>query len=287
MIQNKKLSETSAKWLKESIQNKGIIFEDEIADSLSNIFDASLWNISQSYCLREVPIHEGFNERYEIDFLARRIDPLHLNSRHPIQLRSYEHLLDPILLIEAKWSSYDWCFFHYKKLKDTDKSFNLTVSKDEAYFSETFDWQVKDHFISKKLKRSIPLRFDQGDVVLNKKGTVETTERDLVRDGVRQIAKNMQVYLGKIENDEMSSAAVFPVIVTNSCLKIFDYNDISSYQETDCLCFELDDFMFWRGEKICTKFDGKLKALSKFHVWIVNFEYLEHFVRRIIPECVL
>lgn len=274
MAENNKISEASVKSIKESIENRGILFEDEIADGLNNIFSPNIWNISQNFCLRETPIHEGFNERYEIDFFISRINPFELN-----------------FLIEAKFSSYEWCFFQYKRLQveENNKTYNLVFKDglDGPYFSPTMNWNNDESFLVEKVKRSIPLRFNGDEVVLNKKGTIETTERDLVRDSVRQLAKNTQVYLKRMENEEVKEAIIFLIIVTNTPLKFFDYNDIGFYQDMNYACFEFDDFMFWKREKLATSIDGRLKALSKFHVLIVNFNHLEHFVRQMLPECIL
>ena len=183
MAENNKISEASVKSIKESIENRGILFEDEIADGLNNIFSPNIWNISQNFCLRETPIHEGFNERYEIDFLIGRINPFELNFKHPIKVRSHEYLLNPTFLIEAKFSSYEWCFFQYKRLQpeENNKTYNLVFKDglDGPYFSPTMNWNNDESFLVEKVKRSIPLRFNGDEVVLNKKGAIGNLQKTL------------------------------------------------------------------------------------------------------------
>jgi hypothetical protein len=294
MKEERNISENSIKILEGFIDKKGLLFEDKMEDVLTNLFNTEIWNVSKHLCLRDVPIHEGFNERYEIDFLIRRMWPFFLRREDPMALRSLDYILDPHLLIEAKSCSYDWCFFQHKKLHEDERYYGLKCSDNEASFSTMHRWNkegdINGLLKAQKVKRSVLLRFEDTEVVMNNKKDIQTTDKDLVRDSVRQIAKNTQVYLQSLENESPTSS-IFPIIVTNAKLKCFDHHEFKSgiYHELDYVCFEFDEFMFWKGEKILTKLEGSkdLKPVSKFHVFIVNSAHIETFLHQILPNQVI
>lgn len=278
--------------LKKSVMDRGIIFEEEIEKDLTEHFDAN-WNVLSSVCFREQGMDTELDGRSEIDFLVKRSAPL-FQKDLDFSTRGLDlDFLNPHLLIEAKFSSFDWCFFDLKSEREKKKgAFSFFTQKEE---------DQKAFFIQKpydilKLKRALPLRTEEKKVVLGRGNKVEIPAQDLIRKGVRQIVKNMQMYMRQELETEKGSKTLLPILVTNAPLVVFSDLFENPHQinlrncfEYPYVCFELDDFLFWKGEKVLTRiWDSNRgfcsKNLSKVHVWIVNARYLIPLIRILIPD---
>ena len=120
--------------------------------------------------------------------------------------------------------------------------------------------------------------------------------QNLIRQSVRQLIKNLHIYLK--QEQEPQEKIVIPIIVTNAPLivfsSLFDSDreiNLKNCTEQPYVCFEFDDFLFFRGEKLLTEIyspkNGYLsKELSTIHVWIVNEKYLHELIHKILPETI-
>ena len=180
------LSDKEHEELKKVISEKGIIFEEEIERVLNQIFNANGWNVLSNVCFREKDLDEQFNGRFEIDFIVRRNHLLSLKEIGVTYSGIDLDFLNPHFLIEAKYSTFNWCFFDLTKNSSKKKS-NISFfvqNEDEkiAYFSQ----KEMEVLMS---KRALSIRSDLGKLTISPK--------DLIREDVRQLIKNMQIYMRK------------------------------------------------------------------------------------------
>ena len=264
------------------VQDKGILFEEEIEQRLHKVFNKKYWDVSSN---------EGFDERYEIDFIARPISPFSFLAKTPLDpLNFYSYKANPYLLIEAKTSSYEWFFFKNGEVKDNDLFYNFVDFESEN--KEKISCFCTEEKRSLKVKRSVQIHIDSKGKVVKKGEKAQCPENDLARLAVRQITKNTQEYLKKLESDTLDKM-VIPIIITNTKLNAMDYADIKNenckYTEYPYVFFEMDDFMFWKGKKIATKNNenNRENFVAHFHVWIVNEKYLEGFLQSILDQRIL
>ena len=280
------LSDKAHEYLKKVLFERGIIFEEETEKSLNQIFNASSWNVLSNVCFREKGLDEEFDGRFEIDFIVKRS---HLVSELDLSIsdRGLDlDFLNPYFLIEAKSSTFDWCFF--------DLNGGAKKKSEISFFVEKEDDEEKKAFFAQKefevsiLKRALSVRNHVEKVTVEKK--------DLIRDSVRQLIKNMQIFMRKDLEKKAMRKMLIPLIVTNAPLIIFSslFDDkrelnLRTHKKHPYLCFEFDDFLFWKGGNVETRIHDSRKGLSyenfsKIHVWIVNENHLEEFIHKILPE---
>lgn len=277
------LSDQEHEDLKKAISEKGIIFEEEVESFLNQFFNANSWNVLSNVCFREKVLDEEFNGRFEIDFIVRRSQPLSTKEIGITYGGVDLDFLNPHFLIEAKSSQFNWCFFDLNKSGEKKRS-------DISFFVENED-EEKAYFSPKeievlKLKREISV---------GTKKNFKISPKDLIRDSVRQLIKNMQIYMRKDLEKIYLGKMLIPIIVTNAPLivfhSLFDNKkelNLRTHKEHPYLCFEFDEFLFWKGENVKTKVHDKNNALSyknfsKIHIWIVNQYYLPDLIKKLIP----
>ena len=275
------LSDKGHEFLKKVLLEKGIIFEEETEHSLNQIFNVNAWNVMSNVCFREKGLDEEFNGSFEIDFIVK---PSHLLSEEDMGI-SYRDMdtdvLNPYFLIEAKASTFDWCFFDLNR--ETKKTSKI------SFFVEKEQKEEKRAFFAQK-EFDVPIS-KRGLSVRNhiEKVTVET--KDVIRDSVRKLIKNMQVFMKKDLEKKPMGKMLIPIIVTNAPLIVFSslFDDkrelnLRTHKKHPYLCFEFDEFWFWKGKNLETRVYDSMKGLSyenfsKVHVWIVNEKHLGKLIR--------
>ena len=276
--------------LKNLVAAQGIIFEEEVEKNLEELF-SSQWNVLSNVCFRERGMDEDFDGGFEIDFIVK--PNLSLLKQKEVNRAAHfcdSHFLNPQFLIEAKASQFDWCFFDLKvggQKQKTPVSFFVETAADGPFLAQKTMEALK-------VKRALMLRNSANKELLGKNKKFEVPNQNLIRQSVRQLIKNMHVYLRQEQNPQ--EKIVIPIIVTNAPLivfsSLFDSNreiNLRNCAQQPYVCFEFDDFLLWKGEKLLTEtYDTKngydSKQLSKIHVWIVNKKYLYEMIHLILPK---
>jgi len=272
------LSDEDHEALVQVVIEKGVFFEAEVNNLLHQKFGLK-WDIFKNKCFRDEGIDEELDDRHEIDFVVR-----------PNEERMKTNLQNAHFLIEAKSSSYDWMFFNVADQKIEQKqniSFFLE-NKNEGYFF------LKEHEVL-LLESSLQLKTQNKKIVYVNRGKVQVCDKNLARKSVRQITKNMQRYMKKELETIEGNKMVFPIIVTNTPLLVCDSLkqekglNLRNCEEYPYVCFEFNDFLFWKGEKVKTNISDPKngyvkKTLSKIHIWIVNEKYLLELIDEILPK---
>jgi len=132
------LSGKKHEFLKKVLLEKGIIFEEETEHSLNQIFNVNAWNVMSNVCFREKGLDEEFNGRFEIDFIVK---PSHLLSEKDMGISHRDldtDLLNPYFLIEAKASTFDWCFFDLNRETKKKSKISFFVEKEQEEKKKVF-----------------------------------------------------------------------------------------------------------------------------------------------------
>jgi len=295
-MENKKrafeLNEEEHENLKNLVAAQGIIFEEEVEKNLEHIFGSD-WSISSNVCFREKGMDEDFDGRFEIDFIVKPDLP-YLKQKKVNRAVHFcdKHFLNPQFLIEAKTSKFDWCFFDLEvngQIQKTPVSFFVETAEEEAFLAQK-------NMQALKVKRALTIQNNTKKGFLEKNKKFEMPNQNLIRQSVRQLIKNLHIYLK--QEQEPQEKIVIPIIVTNAPLivfsSLFDSDreiNLKNCTEQPYVCFEFDDFLFFRGEKLLTEIyspkNGYLsKELSTIHVWIVNEKYLHELIHKILPETI-
>ncbi len=281
-------------------QFRGEHFENKIDKQLGDLFSTPEFSINSNVCFRDIPIDEGLNERFEIDFIVKRFEDIDENFVMDFYRRQVRgsnlNIWNPIFLIEAKSSIKNWVFFSKEEEDQEYLSFVLNdqYSVNNHKDEKTFFTRCRPHNVPNVFPvctRSVACSFaENGDMKIDKKGE---EKGDLARDFCRQILKNTQRFLKKHKKD-IKQNVLYKIIVTNADLFVVkgDKN-----VPTKALIMELDEHLFFDGKKVslhpddCQELykkkqkykDDYVDSFSKIHVLICNDSELPSLIKRLVP----
>ena len=93
--------------------------------------------------------------------------------------------------------------------------------------------------------------------------TVE--KKDVIRDSVRQLIKNMQIFMKKDLEKKPMGKMLIPIIVTKAPLIVFSslfYDkrelNLRTHKKHPYLCFEFDEILFWKDKNVETRVHKRL-----------------------------
>jgi hypothetical protein len=283
-------------------QFRGVAFENEVEKQLKDFFNTPEFSVHSNLCFRDIPIDEGFDERFEIDFIVKRCldrDSREIAHLYNIKLIDDElvNRMNPIFLIEAKSSIKEWIFFCSEKA--LQNYFYLTINdkhENTTFFSRYRSRSDRSLLQLPLSKRSVVCDID-GNGKLKPSNKCE--ERgDTARNACRQIIKNTQRFLKK-HKDKLAHNTLFKIVVTDTQLSVVEDNEIKPVKS---LIMEIDEKLSFKGEDIAlqqseakdiykgqskiglTLLDDYVTSFSKIHVLICNISELKPLINTLLPD---
>ena len=284
-------------------QFRGVAFENEVEKQLKEIFNTPEFSVHSNLCLRDIPIDEGFDERFEIDFIVKRcLDRDNKEIADLYKIRSVDdelvNQMNSIFLIEAKSSIKEWIFFCSEKA--LQNYFYLTIN--DKHENTTFFSRHRSRSNGSLLQLPLSKRSVACDIDGNGKfkPSNKCEERgDTARNACRQIIKNTQRFLKK-HKDKFEHNTLFKIVVTDTQLSLVEDNQIKPVK---ALIMEIDEKLSFKGEDITlqhaeakaiykgqserdlTLLDDYVTSFSKIHVLVCNISELKPLINTLLPEC--
>ena len=283
-------------------QFRGVAFENEVERQLKGIFNTPEFSVHSNLCFRDIPIDEGFDERFEIDFIVKRcLDRDSREISHLYNIKSVDdelaNRMNPIFLIEAKSSIKEWMFFSSEK--DLQNYFYLTINdkhENTTFFSRHRSRSDRSLLQLPLSKRSVACDIDENG---KPKPSNKCEERgDAARNACRQIIKNTQRFLKK-HKDKLAHNTLFKIVVTDAQLNLVEDNQIKPVK---ALIMEIDEKLSFKGEDITLKhdeakaiykgqnnrdltlLDDYVTSFSKIHVLVCNISELKPLINTLLPD---
>jgi len=283
-------------------QFRGVAFENEVEKQLKEIFNTPEFSVHSNLCFRDIPIDEGFDERFEIDFIVKRCldrDSREIAHLYNIKIVDDELInrMNPIFLIEAKSSIKEWMFFSPEKALQNYFYLTINDSYENTTFFSRYRLRSNRSLLQFPLsKRSVACDIDENG---KPKPSNKCEERgDTARNACRQIVKNTQRFLKK-HKDKLAHNTLFKIVVTDAQLNLVEDDQIKPVKS---LIMEIDEKLSFKGEDITlqrheakdiykgqgngnlTLLNDYVTSFSKIHVLICNISELKPLINTLLPD---